>query len=126
VLTTVMAVATPLVVRHGRLLTSAREYRIAIEELSNQLERLAVLPAGERSAQAAHLAPSDFAESHLRGARLTATLAPADFGDRLTLELVWDEPQRRDAPVRLVAWLAPAPASASAPAAAASGEEDER
>jgi hypothetical protein len=122
VLTTVIVVATPLTVRHGRLLTSAREYRIAIEEMSNQLERLAVLPASERSAQAAHLAPSEFAAKRLRGAKLTATLAPADVGERITLELVWDERQRRDAPVRLVAWLAPA----SAPAAAASGEEDER
>jgi len=120
VLTTVIVVATPLTVRHGRILTGARDYRIAVEELSNQLERLTALPGDELRAQIPELEPSELAAKHLRGAKLTAALAPADVGERLTLEIVWDEPQRRGAPVRLTAWIAPAPASS----AAAGGQED--
>jgi hypothetical protein len=123
VLTTVFVVATPLVVRHGRLLTAARQYRIAVEELSNQLERLTALPGDELRARLPNLAPSEFATTHLHGAELTARLAPADVGERLTLEIVWDEPQRQGAPVRLVAWIAPEPAATDAPDAP-DGEED--
>lgn len=112
VLTTVVAVATPLAVRHGRILTSAREYRIAVEELSNQMERLTALPGDQRRAQISALEASDFGAEHLRGAKLTAALVPADVGEQLTLEIVWDEPQRREAPVRLVAWIAPDVAAA--------------
>lgn len=107
VLTTVIAVATPLTVRHGRILTAAREYRIAVEELSNQMERLTALPSDQQRPAIAELVVSDFAAKRLPGAELTAELTPVDVGDRLALNIVWDEPQRREAPVRLVAWIAP-------------------
>jgi hypothetical protein len=38
---------------------------------------------------------------------LSAELEPDDVGERLTLAIVWDEPQREAAPVRLVGWIAP-------------------
>ena len=42
-LTSVLALSAPLVVRHGRVLVTARHYRLALEELSNQMERLTAL-----------------------------------------------------------------------------------
>jgi hypothetical protein len=107
-LATLLAVATPLAVRHRRLLSSARDYRVAIEELSNQLERLTVAPADELESRLAELEPSEFALRHLPGAKLTGAFEAADIGRRLALEIVWDEPQRQRAPVSLSAWVFPA------------------
>ncbi len=104
-LTTVLSVSLPLVVRHGRILASARQYRVAVEELTNQLDRLTELPVGEVRAELAQLKPSEFTRDRLLGAELRGTVTAADLGQRLTLSIVWDEPQRRSAPVELAAWL---------------------
>jgi hypothetical protein len=112
VLTTVIVVATPLAVRQVRILTGSRDYRIAVEELSNQLEQLTALPGDELRSRLDDIEPSEFAATRLPGAEISAALAPADVGERLTLAIVWNEPQRRAAPVRLVAWLPPAPSAA--------------
>ncbi|MEX2316008.1 MAG: hypothetical protein WD669_02580 [Pirellulales bacterium] len=106
-LTTVLAVATPLVVRHGRLLTAQRDYRVALDELSNQLERLTALPPRELAAELDNLKPSPHTAGRLRGAELRGELQPAEFGQRLTLRLAWDEPQRAKAPVVMAAWIFP-------------------
>ena len=106
-LTSVLTVFTPLVVKHRRLLTAQRDYRLALDELSNQLERLTTLPEGEVSAALERLQPSEFAASRLPGAELRGELHAIDFGQRLKLELTWDEPQRSAAPVSLCAWLLP-------------------
>jgi hypothetical protein len=108
-LTTVMAVATPLVVRHGRLLASARHYRLALEEVSNQLERLSALPEADVRSALASIEPSAFTAERLPGAEVSGTLTPAQYGARLSVQIVWDEPQRRSAPVSLAAWLSPDP-----------------
>lgn len=106
-LSTVLAVATPLVIRHNRLLTAHRDYQLALDEVSNQLERLSALPPGELPEAIEKLTPSEFAAGHLPGAQLTGELAAADPGQRLTLRLTWDEPQRKVAPVTLAAWIFP-------------------
>ena len=106
-LSSVLAFSTPLVVRHGRLLTAQRDYRLALDELSNQLERLSAFPSAELPAAMEQLAPSEFAAARLHGAELKGELGPADIGQRLTLRLSWDEPQRRAAPVTLAAWIIP-------------------
>jgi hypothetical protein len=114
-LSSVLAFATPLVVRHTRLLAGQRHYRLALDELSNQLERLSALPSDELPAAVERLAPSEFVAERLPGAELEGQLEAADFGQRLTLQLTWDEPQRREAPLRLTAWILPKvqPASSS-------------
>jgi hypothetical protein len=104
-LTTVLAVAAPLVVRHSRLLTAQRNYRLALDELSNQLERLTALSQQELAAQLGNLKPSAHTASRLGGAEVRGELQPAEFGQRLTLRLVWDEPQRNQAPLVMAAWI---------------------
>lgn len=104
-LSSVLAFATPLVVRHTRLLAGQRHYRLALDELSNQLERLAALPATELPAAAREIVPSEFVTTRLPGAKLQAQLIPADPGQRLTLRLTWDEPGRRETPLMLSAWI---------------------
>ena len=107
-LSVVLTVATGLVVQHGRLLKIHRDYQVALDEVSNQLERLTALPAGDLPAALEQLKPSTFAAERLPGAELRGELVPADPGQRLILEFTWDEPQRRSAPVRLAAWVLPA------------------
>jgi hypothetical protein len=110
-----LSVWAPLVVRHGRMATGARHYRIAVDELSNQLERLAALEGDELTPAVEEIAVSEFAAARLPGAKLTADLEPADFGQRLTLSMTWDEPQRSAAPVTMTAWVFPAESSDAAP-----------
>jgi len=103
----VLAVSTTLVVRHGRLLAEQRDYRLALDEVSNQLDRLAALPEEELSEAMEQLSPSPFTASRLPGAKLSGELEAAEMGQRITLRLVWDEPQRDTAPVSLAAWIFP-------------------
>jgi len=114
-LTSVLACATPLVVRHGRLLAAQRDYRLALDELSNQIERLTVIPAEALPKAVEQLTPSPFAAAHLPDAELKGQLDPAEFGQRLTLRLSWDEPQRRAAPVTLAAWIVPSQQAPAVP-----------
>jgi hypothetical protein len=104
-LTSVLGVSTALIVKHGRLLTSQRDYRIALDELSSQLDRLTALPQGERAKALENLVPSSFAVTKLPGATLTGEITDADVGQRISLRLHWDEPQRTKAPVALSAWV---------------------
>ena len=55
----------------------------------------------------ANLKPSPFALEQLPGAELTAELEAADVGHRLILRMVWDEPQRRNAPLTMATWIYP-------------------
>jgi prepilin-type N-terminal cleavage/methylation domain-containing protein len=102
----------PLFVRHGRLLADSRQERIAIEELANQAARLVALPADDRDAALAALAPSAVAARRLPGARLTATRGPSPLGDRVVLQLAWDATGRREHPLSLAVWLPAAPGGA--------------
>jgi hypothetical protein len=112
-LSSFLAVSVPLVVRHGRLLVTARHYRLAIEELSNQLDRLTALPESQLQSELERLAPSPFTASRLPGAELSGELEPADVGTRIMLRIVWDAPQRRAASLSMAAWVLPTPEQAS-------------
>ena len=94
-----------------RRASAARCYRLALDELSSQHERLSTLPAEELSAAIEALGPSPLAAERLPGAALRGELAASQLGRRLTLEIWWDEPNRDAAPVRLTAWLATGQAS---------------
>jgi hypothetical protein len=108
-LSTALTLSVQIIVRHGRLLVAARQYRLAFDELTNQLDRLTAMPADEVPSELQRLTPSPFAASRLPGAVLSGQLAPADLGHRITLRIVWDEPQRSAAPVSLTAWVVPKP-----------------
>jgi hypothetical protein len=118
-LITVLGVSAPLVVRHGRILVSADHYRLALDELTNQLERLRALPAKQAPEELEDLKPSDLTTQRLVGAKLEGKLEEGENGRRVRLQIYWDEPQRRESPVELVGWLratdATAPAEAAGP-----------
>lgn len=120
-LTSVLGMSVPLVVRHGRLLASARQYRLAVEELTNQLERLAALPPGDLATAVESVQVSEFTAAKLRGAELTGAVVPAELGQRVTLHIVWDEAQRRTAPLSMTAWVVGNESPADAPPTDAAG-----
>lgn len=122
---TVIGMSVPLMVRHGRLLGTARHYRLAVEEMANQLERVAALPPADVDAAVASIAVSDFTAAKLPGAELSAELQDAEFGRRVTLHIVWDEPQRRETPLTMTAWVAPDERSRAEKRRDAAAEEEQ-
>ncbi len=107
---TVMAVAsiTPIFVRQARLLSESRRERIALEELANQAERIAAIPASDLDRHLAVLALSPLASHHLPDARLDAVRGDSPLGPTITLRLGWNAPGRRNHPLTLVTWPAAA------------------
>jgi hypothetical protein len=107
---TVVALAsiTPLFVRQARLLSECRRERIALEELANQAERIAAMPAGDLDRHLAALALSPIASRHLPDPRLDAVRGDSPLGPTITLRLGWNAPGRLDHPLTLVTWPAAA------------------
>jgi len=118
ILMAVISISTPVIVRHGRLLHKQRDYRVALDELTNQLDRLSSLPASELLAEVQKLTPSPFVTERLPGAKLTGEIAAADPASRVILRIVWNEAGRDEAPLTLAAWVpnSPLPASTLTPA----------
>ncbi len=106
-LATVLSVSAPLLIRNNRLIASQRDYRLSLDELSNQLDRLTTLSPAELPAAIERLVPSDFVIARLPGAKLSGELQPSDPGTRITLKLSWENLGNRRAPVALTAWVYP-------------------
>ena len=106
-LSTTLTLSLPLVVHHQRLLESARHYRLALDELSNQLDRLTAPSTANVPSELKRLRPSAFLAKKLPGAVLTGELKSAEFGERLTLRLTWNDLPRSPTTVALAAWILP-------------------
>jgi uncharacterized protein YjiS (DUF1127 family) len=100
----------PMSVRIGRVWQSTRQYRLAFNELANQMELLtsfgvtrceAALPSLKLSSQIADALP----DSQLNG----ELVSDAD-GTRLILSLNWDRGSKSE-PLSLVGWLDVTPTS---------------
>jgi hypothetical protein len=113
----IMTISTSLLVKQGRMLQAQREYRLALDELSNQMERLTVLPEDALREAVDSLKPSSTIAERLSGVQLRGELQPAEIGQRVTLRIWWDEPQRSAAPLRLTAWVLPRTATDERPTA---------
>ena len=109
----VMSVVTPLAVRSGRLWQDSRHYRLAIEELSNQLERLTALNARQRKIAVQKLALSPEISTVLPNPVLSAETLADEDGIRLVLHLSWDRLGKNN-PVAMVAWIDSSAVSAPA------------
>ena len=113
-LTALMAFAVPSAIRIGRVQQSMRHDRIAMDELSNQMDRLSRLPVDEIEQQIDSLAPSAPTAANLPDARLVGSLNAADGGYRLVLDITWRRIGASNVPQSLAGWVYPvANASAS-------------
>jgi hypothetical protein len=106
-LASVIAFATPLAVKHSRLLAGQRNYRVALDELSNQVDRAALLSGAELREAVASIEPSDFAAARLPGVKIYGQLESIDAGQRLTLSLSWEDQPPGVPPLSLATWIAP-------------------
>jgi hypothetical protein len=104
-LVTTLSVAAPLVVRHDRLLKSQRDFRLALDELSNQMERLVTIPVNDLSSAIQQLVPSEFLIRRLPSAQLSGELQPTEGGMRVNLQITWNELSGPRTPVSLAAWI---------------------
>jgi hypothetical protein len=104
-LLTALSLSVSLIVRHGRLLIAQRHYRLALDELSNQMDRVTALPAEDVPQSLKQLSLSQFAAARLSAAKLSAELKPADIGQRVTLYLTWNEPREHN--VSMSGWIFP-------------------
>jgi hypothetical protein len=91
-LSTLLSLSLSSMVRHGRLLTSEQNYRLALDELSNQLDRLIALPGNELSLAVNELQLTPFTAERLSDAKLVGEIAPTDIGQRVTLRLTSKDP----------------------------------
>ncbi|WP_254512296.1 hypothetical protein [Anatilimnocola floriformis] len=106
-LSAALVAAAPLIVAHNRLMVAQRHHRIAMAEISNQMESLSLLATGELPTAVERLTPSEFAVQRLPGVVIRGELSTSSFGQHVALELSWDEVNRQAAPVRLTTWLFP-------------------
>src|SRR4051812_29884285 len=67
-----LSLSLPLVLKHGHLLIEQRNYRLALEELSNHLDRLAATSQTDLPRSLQQLAVSPFTSVRLHDAKLTA------------------------------------------------------
>lgn len=104
-LVSVVSVSAPLIVRLGRLMTSARHYRMGLDEVSNQLERLSALNEDELRKAIKELAPSAFLAERFPDAKLRGSLDDADLGQRLTLRLSWRGMLEEREPIVMATWV---------------------
>ena len=93
-----------MTVANGRLLQQSRHERLALDELTNQLERLTALQGETLQSAIDTLSPSPAAMAALPKPTLTAELVEDDDGNRLTLRIQWDRPQS-STPIALTGWL---------------------
>jgi hypothetical protein len=101
----VLAASTPLLVRHKRLIAGQREYRLALDEVSNQLERLSILPRDGLATAVEQLRPSDFAAAHLPDVKLGGKVDRVDDTQHVQIMISWGGEQRPASAITLAAWF---------------------
>jgi len=107
-LVVLMSVVGTLTVSSGRLWQDTRHYRLAIDELSNQLDRLTALDDTRLTTAIAELSASPQIRSALPNPVLTAESLADENGTRVVLQLAWDR-LGKSRPVSLVGWTNPLP-----------------
>jgi hypothetical protein len=104
-LITALSLVVTLSFRTGKLWQDSRHYRLAVEELTNQVERLTILDETKLDEELVDLAVSEAITTALPNPRLTGTKIDDEHGTRVALSLQWDRAGRPE-PLTLVGWLA--------------------
>lgn len=99
-----IGLVAPLTVRIGRVWQSTRQYRLAFNELANQMELLSSLEVARCEDALPSLKPSANVVESLPGARLDGEMIRDQDGTRLVLSLNWDRGSQ-SVPISLVGWL---------------------
>lgn len=107
-LVSLMLIVVPSAFRIGRLQQAIRQDRIAMDEVTNHLERLTQLPVDELKQELNTLTPSEFAASRLPDPEVSGTLQDSDAGYRLAVEISWNRLGERETSLAMTTWIYPA------------------
>lgn len=94
----------PMTVRIGRVWQSTRHYRLAFNELANQMERLTRLSPEACETAISNLSLSTRVAEALPGSKLFGEVIQDADGTRLKLSLNWEHGATSE-PISLVGWL---------------------
>lgn len=103
VMATVMTFATTMTLNISRVWRDIEHHRLAVSELSNQLEELTLLRGEKLADRVSEIQPSDFCKQGLNEPRISATISTDKLGQRIDLELAWKH-QPVERKVRLSGW----------------------
>ena len=103
VMLVVMTFVTSLTFHVGQVWRDIEQDRLAMGELSNQLDELTRQSKDDLIKQTANLKPSAFCIAGLPNPRLNANLTDDDLGQRIDLTLVWDH-RSEERKVHLSGW----------------------
>lgn len=95
---------TTMLFKCGVILRDVSRYRVAVRELSSNLEELTLLDVDSATEKNKHLKPSQICEDRLPEAKLTGTLVEDNLGVRVELSLNWKH-VIESKPVVLCGWL---------------------
>lgn len=101
-----ISIVVPLTVRAGRLWQDARSYRLAVNELSNQLEDLTLLSDQDRQQALENWKPNPELLDVLPEAKLTGETIDDSDGKRVKLTLAWQRAVGTQ-PLTMIAWVHP-------------------
>jgi len=90
VMVVVMTFMTSLTFKVSRVWRDIDHDRLAMNELSNQLDFLTRQHGAQLIEQVKNLKPSEFCLAGLPNPRITASLTGDPLGQRIDLELIWD------------------------------------
>ncbi len=106
-LSALILLVVPSAIRIGRVQRTMRHERIAMDEVTNQLDRLTRLSVDQIKQEITSVAPSKFAEDGLPNPRLTGTLRESEDGYRVALEIAWDGLGERPMSLTAATWVFP-------------------
>lgn len=103
-LATALSVGTQIVFRARRVMDDHRDYRLALDEVSNVLDELSTLPSEELEEQLETLTLSPTIATHLVHPTLTGESDKDNFGTRITIQLAWGPSDQSPKKVMLSSW----------------------
>lgn len=104
VVLTVLTIVTSLCYQINRVWIDVRHHRVAMVELSSQMDRLTRLDADKVALELENLQVSEYALRTLPEATLDGAAVDSELGMQITLKLTW--PNHRGLPIELTGWSA--------------------
>ena len=104
ILLATVSVVTTLVFKCGMIWKDVSQRRVAVAELSSQLEELTLLDKDSATEKIEELEPSMICSERLPEAKLTGTLSEDNLGIRIQLSLSWKR-SVESKPIILSGWL---------------------
>lgn len=103
IMATVMTFVTTMTLNINRVWRDIEHQRLAVCELSNQLEEITRLKGESLIERVGEIEPSDFCKQGLDEPRISAKITSDSLGQRIDLELAWKR-RLAEKKVRLSGW----------------------